>query len=220
LALVLAIIPLAVGLGVLVGRGSNGGDGKLIAALRAQKPEVITVGGGGAAPAAGAIGAAALKSDFPLQSGYAVELRTLPGRGTDQVSVISAEHAAESKGARAVGLILQSDFRVTPSPPPGTEVIYSGAYRSKAAAEQALAGLPHRFPGASVIRVQAAGSATAGGGRVLATSAYGAAHQIAGSKPSAAQLSAGKQVAQQIQQTQGKSYVGAQRNLPDQISIP
>ena len=44
MALALAMVPVAVGLGVLVGRASTSGDSKLIAALRAQKPEVITTG--------------------------------------------------------------------------------------------------------------------------------------------------------------------------------
>lgn len=41
-ALLLAVIPLAVALGVLVGRASTSGDSKLIAELRAQKPVVVT----------------------------------------------------------------------------------------------------------------------------------------------------------------------------------
>jgi hypothetical protein len=44
-ALLLAVIPLAVALGVIVGRASTSGDAKLIAELRAQKPVVLTASG-------------------------------------------------------------------------------------------------------------------------------------------------------------------------------
>ena len=134
----------------------------------------------------------------------------------------NAEHAAESKGARSVGLIVQSDFRVTPSPPAGAYVIYAGAYRARASAEAALAKLKHSFPAASVISVQAAGTAasTAGAGKALSTTVYGTAHQVAGYKPNAAQLAAGARAVARIQQQAGKSYVNSQRGLPDVISVP
>ena len=107
LAIALAAIPLAVGLGVLVGRASTSGDDKLIAALRAQKPEVITTGGGvarhgrhdGAQRTASPV--AALTSNFPLQSGYTVELQTLPRSST--AAVTKAEQAAASRGRRTRG---------------------------------------------------------------------------------------------------------------------
>jgi hypothetical protein len=57
-ALLVAVIPLALALGVLVGRASTSGDAKLIAELQARKPEVITTAGTSAgtsaAPAASA----------------------------------------------------------------------------------------------------------------------------------------------------------------------
>jgi hypothetical protein len=130
-ALALAVIPLAVGLGVLVGRAATSGDSTLMAALRAQKPEVIT---------------------------------TAAGAGT--AATPAATSLTSTRGRRR------------------------------------------------------AARASAGAGKVLSTSAFGAAHQITGSKPNAAQLAAGAQVVRHIQQTQGKSYVNAQRGLPDQISVP
>ena len=69
-----------------------------------------------------------------------------------------AEHAATTKGAPHTGLILQRDFRVTPAPPSGAYVIYSGAYKTQAAAAAALAKLHHKFPAAKVIRVQPVGA--------------------------------------------------------------
>jgi len=220
LALVIAVIPLAVGLGVLVGRASMGGDGRLIAALRAEKPEIINTGGGsGSTTAASRTQPVALSSNFPLAQGYAVELRTLPGSGTDQATVNSAEAAARAKGATGVGLISQQSFSVTPRPPSGAYVIYSGAFTARSAAEKALAKLRKRFPTAIVIRVGSLG-AVSGAGQVLSKTSYGSATQIAGLHVTKTQLSSGKQVVQHIQQTEGKSYVNAQRGLPSQISIP
>jgi hypothetical protein len=43
-AVAIAAIPLAVALGLLVGRAGNGTDAKLLAALRAQKAEVVNIG--------------------------------------------------------------------------------------------------------------------------------------------------------------------------------
>ncbi len=57
-ALLIAVIPLAIALGVLVGRASTSGDARLIAALRAQKPEVITTAGGAATSTAAGVTAA------------------------------------------------------------------------------------------------------------------------------------------------------------------
>jgi hypothetical protein len=48
-AAAIAVVPVAVALGVLVGRAGNGTDANLLAALRAQKAEVVNIGGGTAA---------------------------------------------------------------------------------------------------------------------------------------------------------------------------
>jgi hypothetical protein len=87
--------------------------------------------------------------------------------------VTAAERTARAKGASGVGLIVSTGFRITPAPPGGAYVLYAGAYRAQGPAQRALAKLAARFPGAKVIRVQAAGaaSATAGAGRVLARTA-------------------------------------------------
>jgi len=217
-ALVLAIIPLAVGLGVLIGRASNSQDDKLLAALRAEKPEVVNVGGGGATTAAASsTPVATLSSDFPLQSGYAVELSTLRA-GATQAQATTAETAAKGKGATAVGLISQSDFTVTPSPPAGAYVIYAGAYKAKAAAAGELARLKKKFPGAQVIAVRSTSSADVG--KTLATTKYGTVHSAVGFKPTASQLATGGAIVKKIASTYGKSYVGSQIGLPTQISVP
>jgi hypothetical protein len=55
LALAIALIPAGIGLGVVIGHSGNGSpDAALIAALKAQKQQVINVGGGAAVPATSA----------------------------------------------------------------------------------------------------------------------------------------------------------------------
>ena len=159
---------------MLIGRPGDGTNSKLLAALRDQKPTVVNVGGGQAgattasstapAPGATATPAARLNSDFSLSQGYAVELQTLPGNGTTLARVSAAERQARARGATAVGLISPSDFTITPAPPAGDYVIYSGQYDSSAAAATALAKLRHAFPAAKVIAVRSAGSCRLGTG--------------------------------------------------------
>ena len=228
LALALAAIPLAVAAGVLIGRPSDGTDSKLLAALRAQKPTVVNVGGGAQGGAAAATTATAstssatpvarVTSSFGLAQGYAVELATLPGRGTTSATVAVAERHARTRGATAVGLISQSDFRVTPAPPAGVYVIYSGQFRTSADATAALAKLHHAFPSAKVIAVRSV--ASSGSGVVLAKTAYGSAHSVSGFKPSSSQLSSGAKVVSQVSKEINGGYVKSQRGLPDAVSVP
>lgn len=227
LALVLAAIPLAVAAGVLIGGRGDNSNTKLLAALRAQKATVVNVEGGGTtsgamtasttgAAAAAATPVARLTGSFALQHGYAVEIEALPGSGTTQTTVGAAERHARALGATAVGLISQADFQITPAPPAGEYVIYSGQYHSSADASAALAKLKHAFPAAKVIAVRPVGSSSA----VLSTTAYGSAHQVSGFKPTAGQLATGaKVVSQESKETNG-SYVKSQQGLPDSISVP
>jgi hypothetical protein len=236
-ALVLVAIPLAVGVGVLVGRAGNSSDAKLLAALKAQQPTVVNVGSGAtsggstvaagsAVPASTAAGSAVPastaatlpSSDFGLQRGFAVQLQTIPGTGATRASVTSVEQKAKAKGATAVGLITQAGFRIVPSPPAGDDVIYSGQYSTRSAADSALAKLKRRFPAAKVIAVQT--STAAAPGKVLATSSYGSAHQVSGFKPTASQLATGRQVASNTAKELNNNYVQSQKGLPDQVSIP
>lgn len=220
-ALILALIPLAIGLGVLVGRASNNGDAKLLAALETQRGQAAASGSAATGPSA-QTSSSTLASTFKLQSGYAVELQTLPASGTTGSSVLSAESSARAKGAADVGLILQSDDKVTPAPPAGSYVIYSGSFKTSALASQALSKLKGRFPHAVVIHVQSSSSVAsgAGPGKVLARTKYGTANQIAGTKITQTQLNQGAAVVKSIQKKIGKSYVNSQKNLPSQISVP
>jgi hypothetical protein len=221
-AAVLVAIPLAVAVGVLVGRAGNGTDSKLLAALKAQQPTVVNVGGagsGGTASGSSASVVAALptlSSTFALTRGYAIELQAIPK--PTQAGVSAAERRARAKGASAVGLITQTDFAITPRPPVGDGVIYSGQYQTRSAADAALAKLKRSFPTARVIGV--APSTGAAPAKVLAHTAYGSAHQATGFKPTASQLATGRQVANQTAKEINGNYVGSQKGLPDQVSIP
>jgi hypothetical protein len=228
-ALAIALIPLAVAAGVLIGHSGNDSNSKLIAALRAQKPTVVNVGGGSQAGtpvstgtgAASSAAAAPVASTFSLKHGYAVELQTLPANGTTQATATAAEAAARSKGASAVGLIRQADFKITPQPPGDAYVIYSGQYSSSSAATSALGKLKHAFPSAKVISVS---SASSGGGqvpgKVLSSTAYGTAHQIAGYKPTASQEQNDGKIVNQISKEINSNYTKSQQGLPDAISVP
>jgi hypothetical protein len=220
-AALIAVVPLVLGAGVLIGRSSAGGDAKLIAALRAQKAPIIQYSGAPAAAAtqttdvAASTASAAPTSTFPLAQGYTVELATLSS-ATSAAAATQAEHSEAAKGAPKVGIILASDFSLTPSPAGGEDIIYSGAYRTHAEAQTALGKLKHAFPKAIVVQVSPAGSA--GAGQVLTKTNYGSAHQISGLKPSAQQLSQGAQIAQQDSHSTGQAASGA--GLPDVVAVP
>ncbi|MGO9497311.1 MAG: hypothetical protein ACLQA5_11500 [Solirubrobacteraceae bacterium] len=229
LALALALIPLAVAAGALIAGNGNESNGKLLAALRAEKPMVVNVGGAstasGATTAAGTSGtgaaatpAARVTSSFAIQQGYAVELETLPGAVATEASVAAAESHARARGATAVGLLSQADFKITPAPPAGDYVIYSGQYHTSAQATSALAKLKRAFAAAKVIAVRPVGNS--GPTQVLSTTSYGSAHQVSGFKPNAAQLATGGQVANQESKETNGSYVKSQQGLPDAISVP
>jgi hypothetical protein len=217
-ALVLVLLPLGVALGVLVGRsGAGGGNDKLISAL-AKQPLVVTSPGGGAAatPTANETASGNLSSDFSLARGFAVKLSTLPLQGTTQSAVTNVEQEARAKGASQVGLISPKDFKINPSQGASNYVIYSGQFKTRAEADKALAKLKPRFPGAQVIAVEPLSSASA---PLIAHTEYGEVHQIAGSRPTPQQITQDKQVVQKINHTVGKSYVQAQRGLPDTIVV-
>jgi len=221
-AIAVAVIPLVLGAGVLIGRSSAGGDGKLIAALQAQKAPVIEYSGAAAGTGAAVTDVASASttppvSTFALAHGYAVQLGTLRA-GTDQADAAKAEHADEAQGASAVGLIAQSDFRVTPSPSPGDYVIYAGSYQTKTAAEHALVKLKRKFAAAKVIEVRALASSAKAAGRALTRTQFGTAHQVTNYKPSPSALRQGSQIANQDSHSTGTAASGA--GLPDQVAIP
>lgn len=216
--LLLVLLPLGVAVGVLVGRGGGGNnDGKLIAALQKQPAIAASPSSGAAATeAGGGASAGSLPSDFSLSRGFTVKLSTLPFAGTDAAAVARAEQEARAKGARQVGLINPKDFKTTPREGVSNYIVYSGEFKTRAEAEKALAKLKSKFPAAQVIAVAPIASAAA---PVLAHTAYGTAHKIAGSRATPQQVQQDKKIVQKINHTVGKSYVEAQQGLPDTITV-
>ena len=206
---VIAVIPVAVAVGVLVGHSGSSNDSKLIAALRAQKPPVVhvTEGGTGASLRQATAHAATVASTFSLASGYAVELGTIPASGASQRAVTAAEQGARAKGATAVGVIAAGDFTVTPKPAAGSYVLYSGQYRTHAAAATALAKLGRRFPGALVIVVRSRAAVSPSASQVTPTA----------TKQS---LATGASEVKRMSHITGKGYVQAQNSLPGMVSVP
>ena len=208
-AAVIALIPLAVAVGVLVGHSGSSNDSKLIAALRAQKPPVVdvTAGGTAASTAQATASAATVASTFSLASGYAVELSTIPASGASPGAVTAAEQAARAKGATRVGVITARDFTVTPKPAAGSYVLYSGQYRTRSNAVAALGRLKRSFPGAQVIAVRTTAPASPSASQVTPTA----------TKQS---LSTGASEVKRISHVTGSGYVQAQNNLPGVVSVP
>jgi hypothetical protein len=57
------------------------------------------------------------------------------------------------------------------------------------------------------------------GGKVVAKTRYGVAHQVTGFKPTQAKVQSDKKLVQRINNSIGKNYLQAQRNLPDTIVV-
>ena len=224
------LLPLAVGVGVLVGRGNSNDNAALLAVLRNQKPIVVTTAGAGtgasAAATPGATTSASAPSSAALGTGYVVRLQTLPTTTAAGV-VTAAESAATAKGAAQVGVINPADTKTTPDQGASNYVIYSGFYAGKAQAGKALAALKAHFPSAAVIAVApataGATSASAGGGGSAPVTSPKAVPQSAAqipSKPTAASLKQGSAIANSLSQQTGKSYIQTQEHLPKVITIP
>jgi hypothetical protein len=144
----LACLLVAVGIGVLIGRG--GGE------QVAQAP--LTV----AAPAAQPV-AASFASDWPAGTdGWTVALVLLPKATTTTTAVAAAKTAATGKGAADVGAL---DADAYPSLTGGSYVVYSGVFDSEHAATAARVALTAAYPAARVVRV---GQATAAAGGAAA----------------------------------------------------
>ncbi len=144
-ALVLAI-------GVLLGAATGDDQPRQVqAAAPVQKPPVINVNAGAAAPAE-----ETFTSDWPEgEEGWTVKLDGV-SKDTGQVAdVESAKSDAESKGATDVGALDSDDWATLDS---GEYVVYSGVFTGKGAkgkAQAALKKLKADFPGAEVVEVSA-----------------------------------------------------------------
>ena len=218
-----ALLPIAVAVGVLVGRGgSSTDDDALLAALRQSD--------------AGAIAAAdqaktedvstatdLLSSDFSLDQGFTVKIGALPVDGTDQAAVDQAKSDAEDKGAEDVGIINPGDYATTPDQGQKSYILYSGEFKDRGSAEKALAGLKKDFPDAEVIGVKssaAAGASSAKGGdvnqnKVVAETSHGTVHQVSTAPPSKEQVEHDTAIVNDIGNQTGEDYTDLQQSLPD-----
>lgn len=148
----LACLLLAMGVGVLIGRGASGDS-------PAAAP--ITIAGAPAAAArTAATPAAAFASDWPSgATSWTIALDTLPKDSAQPADVAAAKAAATAKGANAVGALDSDDYATLTG---GSYVVYAGRFPTKSAATKALAPLKADFDGASVVHVaQAQSSASA-----------------------------------------------------------
>ena len=202
----IGVLLLAMGVGVLIGRSGSGSG-------RAPAPQVVQIGGTGAAGTAGAA-EETFASDWPAtKKGWSVELQTLP-EGSKPAAVQAAKAAATAKGASAVGALKAEEF-----PSVGGEgfVIYSGEYAKKAEATKAVGSLKKSFPAAKMIQVSGSGSEASGSGSGSGTgsalpgkSSKGGGGSL--TKPAPAKSLSGHERAS------GKKYVEESAKLPDVVS--
>jgi hypothetical protein len=212
-----ALLPLAVAIGVLVGRSGGTDNSDLLNALRSQPATAATGSGTNVSDTSSKL----LPSDFSLDKGYTVKLDLLPIESTDQGAASRAEADAKGKGAGDVGIINPGDFTTTPDQGQKDYVLYSGEYKDKADAQKALGKLKKAYPDAEVIAVASASanSNSPSGTKVVAHTSHGDIHQVAGLNPSQKQIQQGTQKVNQIAHQTGKSYIQQQRSLPDVVSI-
>ena len=217
-----ALLPIAVAIGVLVGRnGSGSNDEDLLKALRSRNAAVAATGTGGATNALASTASTAsqpLPSDWTLAKGFTVKLSLLPIAGTDAAAAGKAKKAAEEKGAKGVGIINPRDFTTTPDQGAKSYVLYSGEFKQKADAEKALAALKKKFPQAEVVAV-ASTSADGGLGKPVAHTKYGDVHDVKHLAPTPQKVAQDTRTVQDIANDTGKSYVDKQQQLPDVISV-
>jgi hypothetical protein len=194
-------IVLALGVGVVLGRGSGTSGGKATVVTVAGGPAApaASTASGGSATAAGAnanAGSSAVTEDWPSgASGWTVELSSLASSAT-AADVASAKTAATGKGASAVGVLNGDRHGGTPT---GKYVIYSGRFSSDKQAKTALKKLSGKFPGAIVLHVTPKRSSAGGS----------AGNTSAGS--------AGLNQAANEQHLSGSAYEKASSKLPSSV---
>jgi hypothetical protein len=212
-----ALLPIAVAIGVLVGRGGGSSDADLLDALRNQTATADTGSGMNVSETSSKL----LPSDFPLDKGFTVKLSLLPIESTDKAAASKAESDARSSGAKDVGIINPGDFTTTPDQGQNDYVLYAGEYKQKGDAQKALADLKKDFSDAEVIAVASASASShsPSGTAVVAHTSHGEIHQVAGLNPSEQQIQKGTQIVNRIAHQTGRSYIQQQRNLPDIIPI-
>jgi hypothetical protein len=206
--LFLLLLPIAVAIGVLVGQGGGNNDDQLLAALK-------NVGTGAAAATSTTATPPTLTSDFTLDKGFTVKLSALPA-DADQAAADAAKSDAKSKGAPDVGIITAADFTLTPADPSGGPIVYSGQFKTKAEAEAALKKLKAKFPKAEVVAVKRNAS---GEGALVAKTAYGDVHQVAGTQITAQKVQSDTAALDAFNKQKGDSYIQGQKALPDVVAV-
>lgn len=195
-------------------KGGNDND-KLAAAIANQKAPVVNVNGGGGGATAPVAEVTPLTSDFTLNKGYTIQLQTIPS-SSDRVAADAAKAAATAKGATKVGLINPTDFTLTPAPAGTDYIIFSGQFKTKALATEALQKLKAKFPDASVLSVAAAGGAAGTDTTADSTGNVSLDKYKASPKKKAAD----KKKVTDLNKKTGKDYVKAQDDLPPVVEVP
>jgi hypothetical protein len=98
MALLLALVPLAAALGVLVGRGQDAGDERLVEILRSQRPPVVNITGATAGAATPATTAAAAAATATAKAGKDAKAKTGTGKRTsDGAEVLATGPAGDAR---------------------------------------------------------------------------------------------------------------------------
>ncbi len=195
-------------IGVLIGRGNDSGE---------TPAPVVQVEGAGTQTAESGEGSAETDStggevttDWPQgETGWTIELGTLPKDGTEAGDVEAATADAESTGASDVGVLDSDQYASLPG---GNYVIYSGIYPNEADAEAALSDLEANFPDAQVIEVsdeEATADAGGGGGGLVGAGS-------SGDEP----VEATTEDLENLENLSPEEYQDASQDLPDTIVTP
>ena len=206
------VLPIAVAIGVLVGKGNGNNDQSSPTRSRACRRA-----GGSGGQLASTAATTPITSDFTLDKGYTVELedpprrrhrpsggrlgqagRHLPGGGRRR----DHQHAPSSRSRRRRRRIRY--------------VLYSGQFKSKAEATKALGKLKGKFKDAQVVSVKKNAS---GEGQLVNKTAYGDVHKVEGFTPSAQKVASDTAIVNQEAQKTGKNYIDSQKDLPDVIVV-
>ena len=159
-AVITAVSALLFAVGLLVGLA--GRDPRTTVTIPAAKAPVVNVsvpagaGGGAAVGTTTAVETGGFTSDWPEgEKGFTVQLESLSKDAKKPDAVAAAKTSAEKSGAKDVGALDSDEYASLSA---GRYIVYSGVFKTKAAAAKALKPLKKDFPKAKVIQV----SATAG----------------------------------------------------------
>jgi hypothetical protein len=221
-----ALLPIAVAVGVIVGRSGGSSDNEaLLAALKEGSATAAVSSAGTGSGAENVSDTSLLPSDFSLDDGYTIKLSLLPIDGTDQAAADAAKSDAEDKGAKDVGIINPGDYASTPDQGQKDYILYSGEFKTKGDADKALTDLKKDFPEAQVIGVKSSGasgggnSGAGGAGQVIAHTEHGDVHQVTVEPPSDEQIQESTDIVNDIASQTGQDYTDQQAQLPDVIPV-